>query len=598
MKKKTMEKWVKRMEEEIIGNGKETGEGPALDSNDGSMGRSTELKHKTVRPFEHQIAERIQLVLNDPDNYISLPEDIHRQILKGFKKSAAMYYEHSSGWLLKIRHFCDWLKKQNTSLAVEKQLADMLEKLTRRSTKKGINELFQLLYTDKLLLGLSYIYYGQSDKDWAFLDKLIWQTYVPYPDAMNLYGKALFEKAPDQDGGVVLKAAYAKWEDFLTENYYENNPYDVLNNDHGEDDDRKGNEQDGKVEESYKGPDSVEADGVKPDKDHCESSSSSSSSSSGDSSSDGGGSDDDKRQAPSLWADPTKLIFELPEFLRLGFREAARKSADYYLRPVGLPERCRIYLSEAAVYEDLPKVKAYMELGKFKYTKSGFIAIGSIKNSYGKLKLSPLGYDRGFIKTMLLASHLDFKKYSSTAPVLDTLSQLLKLKQPDLQILNATLFPFNNLRELKLENFNFNAMADAFDLLRLFPEGEWIELGQLMRYLNINGLLKKLNPLKCGEILWVVKIAENNPAFEQYNEGDLAVRMAYLRKSFITGVLLTAATFGLLDLACDPKDYNLYCDSINETYPWTSFTACRLTPLGAHFFKGKKDYSPPVAILG
>jgi hypothetical protein len=407
---------------------------------------------------------------------------------------------------------------------------------------------------------------------------------------MKLYGEPLFENAPSQDDAFILKAAYGNWEDILTLNHFEGDPSGLLDDNHGdyyhEDTSVYGNI----------GHNTVKTDANRPTEDQDNQDNSSSSSTTTTTVS---GIINNNVQCTVLWRSPEKHVFALPTFLRLAFTKIARKSAACYLRPITPSDRCEITMNEAAVYAELPKVIAYIKQGKLKYTKSGFIGIASLKIATNKLRLSCLGLDRrSFVKTMLMASHLDDERYTSTAPVLDTLSQLLQLKRPYLQIMNATLFPFNSLRELSLDSFNYNAMSDAFDLLRLFPEGEWIELGQLMRYLNINGLLKKLNPLKCGEILWVVKIAENNPAFEQYNEGDLAVRMAYLRKSFITGVLLTAATFGLLDLACDPNDDNLYCDSINETYPWTSFTACRLTPLGAHFFKGKKDYSPPVAILG
>jgi hypothetical protein len=59
--------------------------------------------------------------------------------------------------------------------------------------------------------------------------------------------------------------------------------------------------------------------------------------------------------------------------------------------------------------------------------------------------------------------------------------------------------------------------------------------------------------------------------------------------------MMTASALGLLDLAIDIDDFNIFSAHNNETNPWTSFTACRLTPLGAYFFKANKTYTPPLS---
>ncbi|GAB3361671.1 hypothetical protein GCM10027566_28660 [Arachidicoccus ginsenosidivorans] len=551
---------------------------------DKSSNRSSNKPQARNRRAGVWLLEAVGQVLGKDKQY---PHEIDAPVLSQIHilmdKDIIEFSQHSGYFVQDIKDFSDWLiAHQFNSFKQALQLETLFARYHLEDQQEWFRKLCLLFFTDRWLLKFYYIYTTQIQKDGEFLDKLIWSKDVPYLQAKEHFGEEMIEDEYNELGQLVSLVAYRKWDSFLMESdqfvslypsIVENRRPDL----NAEDRAPKSNGIKDHLEHNYYGL-FAEDDSEDYDEDFDE--------------------DYDEDYDEDGCIPREDLIYVLPEFIQTAFKVVANKPEGAMINPVKIPENYLVYQAELAVYQDLPQILIYLQQGKLQYTKAGSFTVASLKNAAKKLPLHNFMNDTGYIKLLLMSTHLCNTKFKPTTPVLDILNTVFNIQQPNELVTAATLFPIENIKHIYNHFFRPKELTKAFDLLKLLPEGQWIELKSLLSFVMLNARQNGLNPIH-EYALYDLRLSNKNPSREIFWISDIKDKRAYIERLFITGALFTAAAFGLLDLAYDPDNMEQLAGGYpSESFPWSSFTACRLTPLGAHIFQYKKDYVAPGAVSG
>lgn len=509
--------------------------------------------------------------MNDPEKKLEFSKEILSEILDSLEESGE-FYENAELWLVDVRLFSNWLNNQNTGSKAASELENLLLHSALLPTEEDIYNICKLLFTNLQLLQCYYNFYNNNDR--GFLDMLIWQQYIPYPEAMQYFGDKMILDKPDIKGDPIISPAFAKWGSFLTLNYFDDNPYDEA---------EFPSERFDLDYEKFSDPFGFQGFEDEDDYDGEQG--------------DWYGNEEEEVEEGDLNSHPEIYIFVLPEFMQIAFRQIAVKPKDYYLEPIEINQRFKVFESEATIFKELPVILAYLQQGKIKRNKNGYLSIASLRIAAEKLKLHNFPNDSGYVKILQIASNLEMERYRPMTPVLEILQQIFHQQQPGKAALAATLFPIENLKNFYVTCLNPGEITKALSLLRILPKGKWILLHQFNRYLELHEKEWKFEPIVNNYAIEELRLDKHNPDFDAFERAEIDTRKKIVEQLFIRGVLLTAASFGLLDLAYDTHDHKLlYGFYKYETSPWISFTAFRLTPLGARLFKNENDYDTEKSI--
>lgn len=289
-----------------------------------------------------------------------------------------------------------------------------------------------------------------------------------------------------------------------------------------------------------------------------------------------------------------KICFIMPPFMREAFAKVIPKREGYVLRPIEVPKQWVIYQSETAIFEELPAIMTLLKQGSIKSTQQGYINFSSLKSLQKKLKLKSFPNDIGYVKALLVASHLvDVRRFNANSKVLDIIRAVFQVQDKYLSMLDAVLFPFKGIRKADVFSLYPDALKYPLDILRHLPKGQWITLDNIHDYAESHYF--EMNPVG-KRATYGLQLYRTALDYMDYLEGGHAEQQKVIRTYMVTGSMLLAASFGMLDLAYDPEDPLLELDDYLDMHEGT-FSACRLTPLGEYIYQDRKDYTPPASAM-
>jgi len=283
-----------------------------------------------------------------------------------------------------------------------------------------------------------------------------------------------------------------------------------------------------------------------------------------------------------------KFYYELPPFMRMAYARILPKPKGYFLEGIQIPKKWQVLLTETTVFEQLPAVLTYIQQDKIKRTTKGFLNPPAVKAMQKKLRLQAFPNDPGHIMSLVINGLMPpFYKFPADKSITGVLQYVFHQQDLKPAMLDAALFPLNGIRKVDYYQLQPDSLKTVFGLLKILPVGGWITLDNIQQYVATHFF--NLIPVKS---YFDVQISTSSIYYQSFNEGGTAAKDQATRQILVTGALLMAAAYGLLDLAYDPQDPTIWFnDTVN--YQDCRFSACRLTPLGAHIMQESKDYIAP-----
>lgn len=288
-----------------------------------------------------------------------------------------------------------------------------------------------------------------------------------------------------------------------------------------------------------------------------------------------------------------KVCFSMPHFLRRAFSVILEMPKAGELVPITIAKHWLIFNFEAAVYEELPHVISYLQQDIIKINDKGILNIPSLKSAQKKLQLKTFPNDCGYIKLMMLAGFTRRPTKETTIEITPKVigEVFLNTKRISFRMLEPLIFPYTGLRKVHNVFCNGPAYDSILNIPKTLPPGQWVTLDNIQRNASCN--LVGLSLLSEGIIHELQPNFSNLTAF-QYTRSHNIEKQKIITRQAITSVLLIAASLGLVELAYDPANKDLFPDNPKDMHEG-SFSACRLTALGEHILLGRSDYTAPAA---
>jgi hypothetical protein len=284
--------------------------------------------------------------------------------------------------------------------------------------------------------------------------------------------------------------------------------------------------------------------------------------------------------------------FWMPPFMRYALSNVATKPKNHQLRPYQLPEGCSFYQAEASISQILPFVLQLITRQQIKCNKNGTLNIPNLKRLQTKSAIKSFPGDPGYAYIYILASFLNYNDGLYNAAVnlpqgsvqaIITYIHHIFLQQgrtPDM--LCAILYPFEGLAKVRPQYLYQEAITEGFNTLKSLPDCNWISLDNFLDY----GLYHHIDMvLMDDDLVEKQKLLEGVSYYQNYFQSNPLIRKKDMQRIFFTGILLTASTFGLIELAYDKAlttRYKKHASNLQDGL----FTAFRLTALGRHILKG------------
>ena len=279
-----------------------------------------------------------------------------------------------------------------------------------------------------------------------------------------------------------------------------------------------------------------------------------------------------------------RVCFALPAFMQKALADALLSDQEKEIQPFELPKNWLQFHTEVPIFQELPAIKAMIQQGQLKLTLDDYINMASIKGFQKKLKLQTFPDGPAYFRAYLMANllHGTPKHYPFT-DLADTIQSIFLSPNFFETIIEAVVAPIQGVRKLNEMYLHPEALGEVFSILKHLPQGMWTSLDAIIQYAELN--LFRIDPLD-NYVLNQLSLDHNSPDHMSFTYGSYLQKQKVIRKRLITNAMLSAAAFGLLDLAYD-KEYpniNYYNQSLQQD---VNFSACRLTSLGAYVFQQK-----------